>query len=131
MPSVTFGPCQPCTGDALLARFSVSIEQDDDLEFDHSFDVEVASTTPDGVVLPPNGLVVVITDDGEFACVHGIGECTLSACRRVCSYMHVWGMGECTLSACCRVCSCTCMCGEWVNVHCLHVVELVATCMCG
>ncbi len=83
MPSVTFGPCQSCTGDALIARFSVSIEQDDHLEFEHSFAVEVASTIPAGVQAPDGGIIVGINDDGEFMHVRGMGKRTCTVCMHV------------------------------------------------
>ncbi len=65
MPTITFGPCMNCVGVAVAKNFMISFMNDDDLEFDHDFSVNITSIEPEGVLttgtLP---LSLNITDDG-------------------------------------------------------------------
>ncbi|XP_064387784.1 uncharacterized protein LOC135335951 [Halichondria panicea] len=64
MPTITFGPCMNCVGVAVAKNFMISFMNDDDLEFDHDFSVNITSIEPEGVLttgtLP---LSLNITDD--------------------------------------------------------------------
>ena len=65
MPTITFGPCMDCSGAAVAKNFMINFVDDDDLEFDHDFSVNITSIEPEGVLttgtLP---LSLNIADDG-------------------------------------------------------------------
>ena len=64
---MVIGPCDPC--DAVLNSAIVAIEpfvfNDDDLEFQHGFNLAVTGSDPTGIALP-DSLEVTIVDDGEL-----------------------------------------------------------------
>ena len=63
---VQFGPCDPCTGGDLQQTVTITIIDDDDLEFDHSFRVGIDETMvqPAGLNVVGGSTVVLIRDDG-------------------------------------------------------------------
>ncbi len=70
MPEVTFGPCSPCTGNALIRNVTINLVEDMDLEFNHTISVDVMSVDPPGVMTPDSPLSVTILDDGVYEYMH-------------------------------------------------------------
>ncbi len=71
MPTITFGPCMDCSVGEVVKDFMINFVDDDDLEFDHDFSVNITSIEPEGVLttgtLP---LSLSIIDDG--VCIDSI-----------------------------------------------------------
>ena len=69
---VQFGPCDPCVGGDLQQIVTISIIDDDDLEFNHSFTVEidVSMVQPAGLNVLSSPTSVLIRDDGMTVIMH-------------------------------------------------------------
>ncbi len=66
---VIFGECDPCFGDSSMLEIGqtvnfvqTSVKDDDALEFDHGFILEVVG--PPNSIIPPSPVQINITDDG-------------------------------------------------------------------
>ena len=69
---VQFGPCDPCVGGDLQRTVYISIIDDNNLEFDQSFNVEIDGTMiqPAGLSVLSSQISVLIRDDGMTVPIH-------------------------------------------------------------
>ena len=82
---VTFGPCDPCDGGDLQETAFIQIIDDDNLEFDQSFSVEIDDSMirPAGLSVLSSPISVLIRDDGMTVPIHNNSYIIINWCINI------------------------------------------------